>query len=276
MRKLRYLTTDQEKEVFSERESGLKRKYILSKWGISERHLREIISKFGGEVKKTGGWYSFNEDYFEEINTEDKAYFLGFIVADGCISDKTNAIRIIQKDTYILEKFKIYIEFNGDIFVRKDRKISYITISSGKTKKDLEKLGIHSNKTMVVKYPNIPENLQNHFMRGVFDGDGCISIRTDKRNNSQRGQVNICSGSYDFIKEYYDRLVKYCGLSGKNKIRCPKDSYYVVDWGGLSDVEKIYEFLYKDSTVFLSRKKETFDKVVSITKEKNKYRKWHA
>lgn len=276
MRKLRYLTTDQEKEVFSERESGLKRKYILSKWGISERHLREIISKFGGEVKKKGGWYSFNEDYFEEINTEDKAYFLGFIVADGCISDKTNAIRIIQKDTYILEKFKTYIQFNGDIFVRKDRKISYITISSGKTKKDLEKLGIHSNKTMVVKYPNIPENLQNHFMRGVFDGDGCISIRTDKRNNSQRGQVNICSGSYDFIKEYYDRLVKYCGLSGKNKIRCPKDSYYVVDWGGLSDVEKIYEFLYKDSTVFLGRKKETFDKIVSITKEKNKYRKWHA
>lgn len=276
MRKLRYLTADQEREVFNERESGIKRKDILNKWSISERHLREIIYKFGGKVKKTGGWYSFNENYFEEINTEDKAYFLGFIVADGCISDKTNAIRIIQKDTYILEKFKIYIEFNGDIFVRKDKKISYITISSSKTKKDLEKLGIHSNKTMVVKYPNIPENLQNHFMRGVFDGDGCISLRNDNRNNSQRGQINICSGSYYFIKEYYDRLVKYCGLSGKNKIRCPKDSYYVVDWGGLSDVEKIYEFLYKDSTVFLIRKKETFDKVISITKEKNKYRKWHV
>jgi hypothetical protein len=126
---------------------------------------------------------------------------------------------------------------------------------------------------MVVKYPNIPDNLQNHFMRGVFDGDGCISLRTDKRDNSKRGQVNICSGSYDFIKEYYDRLVEYCNLSGKNKIRCPKGTYYVVDWGGLSDVENIYKFLYKDSTIFLSRKKETFDKVVSITKEKNKYRK---
>jgi hypothetical protein len=151
--------------------------------------------------------------------------------------------------------------------------ISSISITSSKTKKDLENLGINSNKTMVVKYPNISEDLQNHFMRGVFDGDGCISLRTDKRDNSQRGQVNICSGSYDFIKEYYDRLVKYCGLSGKNKIRSPKGSYYVVDWGGLSDVEKIYEFLYKDSNVCLKRKKETFDKVVSITKEKNKYRK---
>jgi hypothetical protein len=54
---------------------------------------------------------------------------------------------------------------------------------------------------------------------------------------------------------------------------CPKGSYYVIDWGGLSDVEKIYEFLYRDSNIFLQRKRETFDKVISITKDKNKYRK---
>lgn len=57
-------------------------------------------------------------------------------------------------------------------------------------------------------------------------------------------------------------------MSGKNKIRCPKGSYYVIDWGGLSDIEKIYDFLYKDATVYLRRKKETFDAVVNITKNK--------
>jgi hypothetical protein len=274
MRKLRYLTEDEEKEVFNERENGLSRKDSLNKWGISSRHYKDIVLKFGGEMNKFGGGkYGFNEDYFEKIDTEDKAYFLGFIVADGCISDKTNKITIIQKETDILYEFKRYINSEGNIFTSKSRNISSFGISSIKTKKDLENLGIHSNKTMVVKYPNISENLQNHFMRGVFDGDGCISLRTDKRDNSQRGQVNICSGSYDFIKEYYDRLVEYCGLSGKNKIRNPKGSYYVVDWGGLSDIEKIYEFLYKDSNVYLKRKRETFDKVVSITKVKNKYRK---
>lgn len=272
MRKLRNLNEKQEKEVFNERESGKRRKDILNKWGISERHYKSIILKFGGKMKKVKR-YNFNEDYFQKIDTEDKAYFLGFIVADGCVSEKSNSVQIIQKETYILEEFKKYIEFNGPVYKDEHRGISCITVNSTKTKKDLENLGIKPNKTMIVKYPNISEHLQNHFIRGVFDGDGCISLRTDKRDNSQRGQVNICSGSYDFIKEYYNRLVKYCDLSGKNKIRTPKGSYYVVDWGGLSDVEKIHDFLYKDANIFLRRKKETFDKVVSITKNKNKYRK---
>jgi len=273
MRKLKRLTQEEELQVFGERESGHMRKDTLLKWGISERHYKDIILKFGGKLKKVPTWCSFNVNYFEKIDSEDKAYFLGFIVADGCISEKSNSIKIIQKETNVLYDFKKYIDFDGNIFTSKNRNISSITITSTKTKNDLEKLGIYSNKTMIVKYPNIPDNLQNHFMRGVFDGDGCISIRTDKRDNSQRGQVNICSGSYEFIREYYEKMVNYCNLSGKNKIRCPKGTYYVVDWGGLSDVEKIYEFLYRDSNIFLQRKRETFDKVISITKDKNKYRK---
>ena len=154
----------------------------------------------------------------------------------------------------------------------RNRDVFDIKISSSKMKSDLLKLGISPNKTMSVGYPLIPENLQNHFMRGVFDGDGCISIHHDKRDNSNRGQVNICSGSFDFIKEYVDNMVKYCGVK-KNNIRQPKGTYYVIDWGGLLDVESFYEFLYKDANIFLKRKKETYDKVMSINKTKNKYRK---
>ena len=272
MRKLKHLSEGEEFEIFQERGLIL-RKDIIEKWGISDRHYKDIILKFGGELKKVSVWCNFNIDYFEKIDSEDKAYFLGFIVADGCISESSNSIIIYQKETDILYDFKKCIKFEGDIFTSKTRNISNITITSNKTKNDLYKLGIYSNKTMIVKYPNISESLQNHFMRGVFDGDGCVSLRTDKRDNSQRGQVNICSGSYDFIIEYYNRLVKYSNLSGRNKIRCPIGTYYVVDWGGLSDVENIYNFLYKDANIFLKRKKETFDRIVDITKDKNKYRK---
>lgn len=273
MRKLKDLSDSEKSEIINQRKIGITEKEISKKFDISLRQYYNLLKLNNIEKKSKVVRYKFNEDYFETIDTEDKAYFLGFIVADGNINKSNNSVRIIQKETDILYEFKKFVSFDGPIFTRKDGNISFITIASSKMKNDLDNLGISSNKTMVIKYPDISENLQNHFMRGVFDGDGCITLRTDKRDSSQRGQVNICSGSYDFIKEYYDKLVKYCNLSGKNKIRCPKETYYVVDWGSLSDVENIYDFLYKDASVFLKRKKETFDKVVSITKSKNKYRK---
>lgn len=232
-----------------------------------------VFSQNGIKKNLKVGKYKFNENYFENIDTEDKAYFIGFIVADGSVNSLSNVIQITQKDPYILNEFKKHINYEGSIIKSKSRSVYDIKISSFKMKQDLIKIGIFSNKTRAIKYPLIPDNLQNHFIRGVFDGDGCISLRTDKRDNQQRGQFNICSGSFEFIQEYYNRLIKYCDLSGKNKIRCPVGSYYIVDWGGLSDIEKIYEFLYKDAKVYLRRKKETFDLVVSITKNKKKYRK---
>ena len=142
-------------------------------------------------------------------------------------------------------------------------------------KDDLYNLGINPNKTMIVKYPNIPKELEHHFMRGVFDGDGCISIhkrREDSRDTTDRGQVNICSGSRDFIEKYVDRLNEMCGIT-KNKIRCPKGTYNVIDWGSFSDIEKFYDFFYRDATDYLERKKKTFEVAVSISNSKIKYRK---
>lgn len=114
-----------------------------------------------------------------------------------------------------------------------------------------------------------------HYMRGVFDGDGCISIhkkREGSRDTSDRGQVNLCSASKNFIEEYVDRLYAHCGIN-KNKIRNPKGSYYVIDWGSFSDIEKFHDFFYRDATVYLKRKKETFDRALDISKTKTRYRK---
>jgi hypothetical protein len=272
MRKLKYLTETEEIEILKKRKDGVLISLIKKEYGISDRHFYSILKKYKIETKQKVQKYNFNENYFEKINTEDKAYFLGFIIADGCLHNKTNNIKIIQKEPEILYEFKKYIQFEGDIFVSKTSNICNIGISSEKTMKDLNNLGIFNNKTMSVKYPNIPDSLQNHFMRGVFDGDGCISIHHDKRDNSDRGQVNICSGSIDFITEYVKNMIDYANVK-KNNIRCPKGTYYVIDWGGLTDIENIYNFLYKDATVFLKRKKETFDKVMIIHSNKNKYRK---
>jgi hypothetical protein len=272
MRKLKDLSDIEKSEIVNQRKLGATENQISSKFDISLRQYYNLLKLNKIERKNKVIRYNFDENYFESIDTEDKAYFLGFIVADGSVNSISNVIQITQKEPDILYEFKRYIKYEGDLIKSKNRDVFDIKISSSKMKSDLLKLGISPNKTISVNYPSIPENLQSHFMRGVFDGDGCISIHHDKRDNSNRGQVNICSGSFDFIKEYVDNMVKYCGVK-KNNIRQPKGTYYVIDWGGLSDVESVYEFLYKDANIFLKRKKETYDKVMSINKTKNKYRK---
>lgn len=273
MRKLKEITLEEELDILQKRKSGIKRKDIIEEYGISERHYKNIILKNGGELNKRINKYSFNEDYFEKIDTEDKAYFLGFIVADGSV----NGVRlnISQKEPDILYEFEKFIKLKDGVRKHTKRNIHFLNLTSSKLITDLNNLGIHQNKTMIVKYPDIPKELEHHFMRGVFDGDGCISIhkrREGSRDTTDRGQVNICSGSRDFIEKYVDRLNEMCGIT-KNKIRCPKGTYSVIDWGSFSDIEKFYDFFYKDATVFLERKKKTFEVAVTISNSKIKYRK---
>ena len=169
----------------------------------------------------------------------------------------------------------MYTQFDGNIFKHGQRNIHSINLVSKKIVSDLENLGIFPTKTKSVEFAKIPEHLVRHYMRGVFDGDGCISIhkkREDSRDTTDRGQVNLCSASKNFVEEYVDRLHVCCGIT-KNKIRNPKGTYYVIDWGSFGDIEKFYHFFYSNASVYLKRKKETFDIAVGISKTKIRYRK---
>lgn len=230
---------------------------------------------------KRGKNITFNENYFENIDTEHKAYFLGFISADGCVSHRTKnckvlSINIHKQDINILNKFKVEIRFSGEISMNNVRSnMCTMFCHSIKMVNDLAKYNVIPNKTKNLIFPNLPEDLIRHYMRGYFDGDGCVSIHKDKRfNNCDRGQINLVSASYNFIKRYVDILICNCNVKN-NKIsdRNSRSSYYVIDWGKLIDVENIYHFFYKDALIYLERKKEKYDEVMKINSLKNKYRK---
>lgn len=211
-----------------------------------------------------------NSKYFEKIDSIEKAYFLGLLFADGNVYNNTITISLKRCDRDILEKFKSSIEGEMNIYDYKNESI--LKFSDKLFKEFLIYQGVTPNKSLTIKYPKIKKCFDRHFIRGYFDGDGCISIHKDKRDGSQRGQVNICSGSNYFIEELVDKLVSLTNIK-RNKIRCPNGVYNIVDWGGLSDVESIYNFLYKDTDLYIERKKKTFDLVMTINKSKIKYRK---
>lgn len=221
----------------------------------------------------------FNEDYFEVIDTPEKAYFLGFIFADGCLIDNPKEyryklnIKIHNKDEDILERFISLLDSEVEIWRSKNREISEIGFSSKKMINDLKNIGVYQNKTYTIEYPKIDEKLERHFLRGYFDGDGCIRINEDKRDQSKRGDLRIVGGSVKFIETLNERMGKLFGVN-VNKLYGPKNKQYkFVGWAGMSDIEQIYNGFYSDTDLFLVRKKIIFDEVISIIREKYKYRK---
>jgi hypothetical protein len=218
----------------------------------------------------------YNQSYFENIDTEDKAYFLGFIYADGSVAtEKRNSlfIKIHIKDSHIIESFINCI--NGEMipWKQKNRDIIQVSVSGKKIINDLLNLGLHQNKTFTLKYPDIPIELERHFIRGYFDGDGCIRVKTDSRDGSKIGDMRFVGGSIDMLNTINDRMKFLFGIK-KNSLYGPKNkNYKFLGWGSMSDIEKIYNGFYEDSNFYLKRKKETFDEVMSIIKDKIKYRK---
>jgi len=221
----------------------------------------------------------FNEDYFEVIDTPEKAYFLGFIFADGCLINNPKeyryklVIKIHNKDEDMLKRFISLLDSEVEIWRSKNRDISEVGFSSKKMINDLKNLGIHQNKTYTIEYPKIDEKLEKHFLRGYFDGDGCIRINKDKRDQSKRGDLRIVGGSVKFIQTLNERMGKLFGVN-VNKIYGQKNKQYkFVGWAGMSDIEQIYNGFYSDTDLFLIRKKIIFDEVIDIIREKYKYRK---
>lgn len=221
--------------------------------------------------------YKYDEDYFNIIDTEEKSYFLGLIASDGCVINnevrKMLTLKLHIKDKHILESMLLSIKSEGKIWYHNQRNICEIKFSGEKIVKDLEKYHITPNKTKIITYPEIDPNFDKHFIRGYFDGDGCIRINIDKRDNSIRGDLRIVSGSISML-ESINQKMNCLFNTNMNKLYGPKDKdFKYIGWAGMTDIEKIYYGMYGNSKIFLKRKKEIFDNVIELIKNKKKYRK---
>jgi hypothetical protein len=213
--------------------------------------------------------YSFDRRIFEKINDEKTAYWLGFLYADGCIykskDNKCNhvLIKLSIKDIIHLELFKSNFCLPHSIKIRKEKSFggnfysAQIRITSKEMVNDLIKHGCFPNKTFTLQFPDIDKNLIPHFMRGYFDGDGSISSTNNKRNKMEK---HICIlGNYDFINKYQQILMEKLNLS-KTKI-IKKENIYYLSRSGNDNVKLIGDYLYKDSNIYLERKKKHFDEL---------------
>ena len=213
--------------------------------------------------------YSVNEDFFTNIDSEEKAYFLGLLVSDGNVYGNQTTLGLQAQDGYILELFKLAINYSGIVYFKKRSKERYkdtscITISSKKLTQDLSKYGVVPCKSSITVFPDIPENLHRHFIRGVFDGDGCISVfnHTNKKKKWYKSYIEkvfTITGSKELISSIQATLILNCKLN-KTKLHICNNNpdIRIISYSGKLQIDRIKKYLYEDATIFLKRKKDKF------------------
>lgn len=237
--------------------------------GVTRQTVLSALREHGIAIRNRTSKLAPYNDFFEVIDTEEKAYWLGFITADGNIhkTNPTLQINLSQQDKNHLEKFCVLIRRDikplkvaGDI-----SKMCYTFLSSTKMKIDLANKGVVPAKTDIDQSPifnNVPEYLRCHFIRGLFDGDGSLALMQKKTLFifSIAGEINLLKT----VKAYIQNEV------GINDTQLDEyHRYAVIRWGGKTQVTAICKWLYDDCSVYLERKRASFN---TILRRKSKAR----
>lgn len=209
----------------------------------------------------------YNENYFENIDNPDKAYWLGFIYADGYVSTNNRfGIELSIIDINHLEKIKRSINSNIKIRTRIKNGNEYCSIlfKNKKIYEDLNNKGVIPNKTYDLKFPNyeiVPKKYIKDFIRGYFDGDGCYTFSIKERVRKDRNN-KICKRLYKeinvvcYCKEFLEELRKTI----LNEIGCnfkliKNRNTYVLRIFDKKNMISFINYIYYKDCLCLDRKK---------------------
>jgi DNA-binding transcriptional regulator WhiA len=248
-----------EKEVIGKYEELKSIHKVADYFEVSITPIKRIIKDNG--VKLTNRRYKVNHDYFNVIDTQEKAYWLGFLYADGYIRERKSGnsleLKLSVKDyehlllfrecigsNHLIKESQSKVKYNGGVSISN---MVHLAMYSSELVNSIRKQGIHSRKTFTIERPNIEKGMMSHFIRGYFDGDGSFTFNTKSKNST-----NFACASDNFrnylISELLDNniVIQYYGgikLYIQNKI----------------DNNKFYNYIYKDANVYLKRKKEKYE-----------------
>lgn len=232
--------------------------------GRSQHAVLSTLKDNNIKILKCGTFqrkYNIDETYFDKgIDTSIKAYIFGFFLADGCNTKRKQiSVCLKEEDTYILDKMCAEMKNESPIkkiFNKKyERYYSRMNIYNAHISDKLNELGMVPNKSLIIKPPQIRDELFFDFLRGVSDGDGNISIF--RRNSSCTLHWSLATGSYDFatwIKNTIYRLIKininlYC-----------RDNIYILNTSSIVSCMDIFQKMYENTNgLYLKRK---FNKIL--------------
>ena len=200
--------------------------------------------------------YRFDDTYFDVIDTEAKAYWLGFITADGCVrtagSSHQLTVKLMVSDAPHLEKLKAALSADYPIKSGERRGVAgawaALGVSSPRMTDSLARLGVTPRKSLTVQPWDGPAGLMRHYWRGLFDGDGCISRETARN----KWMLAFC-GSEACVRAFANWARGICEATSQPSPRC-NIWYWKV--AGLAAPQALAREMYGDALVYLDRKHE--------------------
>lgn len=246
------LTKDSLLKIYNEKQSI---KFTALAIGQKFSTTYKLLKKFGISTKRKRN--TCNEDFFAEDN-ELSMYWAGFLAADGCVKGKKEDIiqlSLAKKDACHVERFKHDLNATNKISIQKRDEQNRICIYSVKIAKDLlERFGIVPCKTLIYKFPErlINHPLINHFMRGYVDGDGCFYY--DKKKDETSQLVFSIVGTKHFVDIFNLILRRDSEIINETGNCYFYNGAWALAYGGNGILTKIYNFLYKNATIYLERK----------------------
>lgn len=226
-------------------EKGKTRKEISEILGVENRTLTDYKNRTGYKPKSAIKKPSLNPSFFKEINSEEKAYILGFAFADGYIegNERSLTFKIHEKDTDVLQKIKKYTSCTNKIHKVTGTNMVVLYLSSVELVKDLRNYGMVRSKTFTLDFPELSAELYNHFIRGFCDGDGHIGKRqTIFVNGAEKLMKNMCI----FLEEKFERKIYLKKTDNCYRLVLSQRDKDIVNW------------LYDDATIYMNRKHNSF------------------
>lgn len=246
-------------------EEKLSLEEIGGKFNCSWGPIRNILIKHGIERRpfENCRTYEFDETYFDKIDSEEKAYFFGWIYSDGCNTGVGLSLKIGSIDDYILSAFKNSIKTDANLeYYGED--CTTLRIFSQNLSSKLTKLGCVEAKSLVKKFPTedqVPREFLLSFLRGYFDGNGSIW------KDDASGWLYYCCAfysSYDFIEGLDNFLKDSYGISGHFRTR---KKIGELEFKSQGDVEKVLNLIYQDARPDLVLKRK-YDLYLEFLKHK--------
>lgn len=264
MARKHYFSDVQKKEIIERYKNHESRRSISKYFGVTQKVIDRVLKENGLSLVNANKKNNYHESIFEKIDSADKAYWIGFITADGYIHEKRGYLRIkLQNlDRNHLFKFANFIGANKESVKTEFHNITHkplakIEISSRKIVDSLIKLNIRQHKSTREKVANIPEEYIRDYLRGLIDGDG--SIRPD-------GSGISLNNSKEVLLFMLNIIIDKFGIA-KVKIQ-NHDHTWKIEYRSKKNVKTILNYLYYDNcTTYLDRK---FSLAIAICRPKTR------